>query len=188
MTRNADPSGTNRDRLVIAAAELVDEVGYLGATIKAICKRAGLAVGTFYVHFSGKPDLFEQAAPLAVRLELTAQDLAERTALEQKIEQFFGSDLTVTSSLQEAARYDAELGASEGGRVEAIREQLARSVRDARHGNGRPSTHQQAAATAWLVMALVGDAVRERTSLRWPVAPTLAGAIWLLVHDLPELG
>jgi AcrR family transcriptional regulator len=178
-------SGPTRDRLIRAAAELVGEVGYLDATIKAICKRAGVAIGTFYVNFKGKPDLFERAAPLAPRLELSEPDLADRAVLERTLERYFAADLTLAASYQEAARYDAGLRAREATHDAAVNERLTRYLMDARRRTGRPMTTQDAEGRAWLITTIAREAVRRQAELPWPVAPTLASSIWLLVHDVP---
>jgi AcrR family transcriptional regulator len=47
-----------RERLLRAAQELIDEVGYGGASVVAIAERAGVAAGTLYRHFASKEELF----------------------------------------------------------------------------------------------------------------------------------
>ncbi len=46
-----------REALVGAAQFLMAEVGFEGTTIEAIAHRAGVAKGTFYLHFSGKDEI-----------------------------------------------------------------------------------------------------------------------------------
>lgn len=41
-----------------AARELINDGGYGSLRIEDIAERAGLSVGTFYLYFDGKPDLF----------------------------------------------------------------------------------------------------------------------------------
>jgi AcrR family transcriptional regulator len=47
-----------RERLLIAAREVVEEGGYGAATVLAIAERAGVAGGTLYRHFASKQELF----------------------------------------------------------------------------------------------------------------------------------
>jgi AcrR family transcriptional regulator len=50
-------SGT-RERLLLAAQELIEAGGYGAATVVAIAERAGVAAGTLYRHFPSKEELF----------------------------------------------------------------------------------------------------------------------------------
>jgi AcrR family transcriptional regulator len=43
-----------------AALELMEEKGYRGATIRDICKRANVSVGTFYCYFNTKSDVIRE--------------------------------------------------------------------------------------------------------------------------------
>jgi len=45
------------ERLLAASVPVLAERGYVGASIHAITKRAGVSVGTFYGHFADKADL-----------------------------------------------------------------------------------------------------------------------------------
>jgi AcrR family transcriptional regulator len=56
--RNPNPEA--RQRLLDAGRELVFEVGVPELRVEEVASRAGLAVGTFYLYFEGKTDLFVQ--------------------------------------------------------------------------------------------------------------------------------
>jgi AcrR family transcriptional regulator len=47
-----------RQRLLVAARELIEDGGYGAASVLAIAERAGVASGTVYRHFPSKADLF----------------------------------------------------------------------------------------------------------------------------------
>jgi AcrR family transcriptional regulator len=47
-----------RQRLLVAARELIEEGGYASASVAAIADRAGVASGTVYRHFASKSELF----------------------------------------------------------------------------------------------------------------------------------
>lgn len=49
---------TTRERLLLAARELIEEGGYGAASVLAIAERAGVAAGTLYRHFASKEELF----------------------------------------------------------------------------------------------------------------------------------
>lgn len=46
-----------KDKIFIAATELFNEIGFERVTIREICKRAGVALGTFYLHFKSKHEI-----------------------------------------------------------------------------------------------------------------------------------
>jgi AcrR family transcriptional regulator len=74
--RRGTPAETRR-RLVAAAAELFNRVGYDGTDSNRLARAAGYAPGVFYKHFRDKKELF-----LAVYAEWVA---AEFTALAQAL-------------------------------------------------------------------------------------------------------
>ncbi len=61
-------------RLLDAANELISEEGVPGLRVEDVARRAGLSVGTFYIYFQGKEDLFaklviEHTARLRKRMQ-----------------------------------------------------------------------------------------------------------------------
>lgn len=68
QTRSAE----TRKRIVVAAAELFAENGYLETDLRAICRAAHITSGAFYYHFKSKEELqgaiIEQAWPQALAL------------------------------------------------------------------------------------------------------------------------
>jgi AcrR family transcriptional regulator len=67
-----------REQLFRAAAEVVGEVGYAGASITLITQRAGVAQGTFYNYFESRQDLLDKLLP---SLGLHMLDHIRRSAL-----------------------------------------------------------------------------------------------------------
>lgn len=70
--RPRTPNPEVRTRLLVAAGELMNEEGFGGLRVDQIAERAGLSVGTFYLYFDGKADLF-----VSLVVELTGR-LRER--------------------------------------------------------------------------------------------------------------
>lgn len=66
------PNPDARRRLLDAASELILEEGMPRLRVEEVARRAGLSVGTFYIYFEGKEDLFAKLV-----LEYTAR-LRER--------------------------------------------------------------------------------------------------------------
>jgi AcrR family transcriptional regulator len=53
-------AATTRDRLLLAAAQLLDETGGRGASTRAICELAGVTAPTLYHHFGSKQGLVDE--------------------------------------------------------------------------------------------------------------------------------
>ena len=66
--RTATPS--TRERLITAAAELIETGGYSAASVAAIAERAGFATGTLYRHYPSKAELFVEVFRTIARREL----------------------------------------------------------------------------------------------------------------------
>ena len=86
-----------RKELFSAAAEIVGEVGYAGASITLITQRAGVAQGTFYNYFESRQDLLDKLLPeLGEQMRVHIRDAALRAPhnfaeLERRgFEAFFG--------------------------------------------------------------------------------------------------
>lgn len=67
-----------RGRVLAAARDLFDEVGYEGATIRLVAQRAGVSVGSVFTTFSSKADILSQ-----VMMERVDALAAEVDALPQ---------------------------------------------------------------------------------------------------------
>jgi AcrR family transcriptional regulator len=65
-----------RERIVVAARELIAEGGYVAAQIATVADRAGVAVGTVYRHFPSKSDLFAEVFREASQHEVDAMSEA----------------------------------------------------------------------------------------------------------------
>jgi len=73
LTAGAAPT---RERLLGAAQELIEEGGYGAASVIAIAKRAGVAAGTLYRHFSSKEELFVEVFRSVCEREVRAMRAA----------------------------------------------------------------------------------------------------------------
>ncbi|MFY9713135.1 MAG: helix-turn-helix domain-containing protein [Microbacterium sp.] len=87
MTTPATRSRENtRARLLEAAAQVFAEVGLDGATVEAVCERAGFTRGAFYSNFESKDELFLMLAGSVADVRVSAvrtrvAELAESGAL-----------------------------------------------------------------------------------------------------------
>lgn len=67
-----------RARLVSAAMQVFGEVGLEGASVEAICERAGFTRGAFYSNFDSKEELFIEIASTLAATRLEAVDASVR--------------------------------------------------------------------------------------------------------------
>jgi TetR/AcrR family transcriptional regulator, cholesterol catabolism regulator len=66
-----------RGRVLAAARDLFDEVGYEEATIRMVAERAGVSVGSIFTTFAGKAELLSQV--MADRVDALQAELAQLT-------------------------------------------------------------------------------------------------------------
>ncbi|MFF3568267.1 TetR/AcrR family transcriptional regulator [Nocardia jiangxiensis] len=89
---------SQRDRILSAMAQAMTENGYIGTSVAAIIKRAGVSRETFYEQFRSKEDCFEAAYERAAHLlqerivEATGT-LPDAATREQRIEAMLGAYL-----------------------------------------------------------------------------------------------
>ena len=74
----ASAQGT-RERLVLAARKLLEEGGYVAASVQAIADRAGVAAGALYRHFPSKAELVVEVFREAAKRDLVAMHEANTT-------------------------------------------------------------------------------------------------------------
>ncbi|WP_159768039.1 ScbR family autoregulator-binding transcription factor [Streptomyces sp. HM190] len=86
-----------REKIVVAAAAVFDEVGYEAATISQILKKAEVTKGALYFHFASKEELAQ---------EVLAQQVSAVPAVRQQ-------DLTLQSAIDEALLLAYLLGAGD---------------------------------------------------------------------------
>jgi AcrR family transcriptional regulator len=67
---------STRERLLVAARELIEDGGYGAASVLAIAERAGVAAGTLYRHFASKEELFVEVFRSVCEREERAMRLA----------------------------------------------------------------------------------------------------------------
>ncbi|WP_341956626.1 helix-turn-helix domain-containing protein [Microbacterium sp. LWH13-1.2] len=130
MTTPATRSRENtRARLLDAAAQVFAEVGLDGASVEAVCDRAGFTRGAFYSNFESKDELFlmlagsvaeQRVSAVRARVEEIAEDggLSEGcdpVELVQQIMDAGGDDrlgVMLMSEIRIRALRDAQFGAA----------------------------------------------------------------------------
>lgn len=74
------PTAGTRERLLWAAAQVIQEGGWGSASVGAIAQRAGVAAGTLYRHFDSKADLFIEVFRAVSEREMVAMRSADATS------------------------------------------------------------------------------------------------------------
>ncbi|GAA0124791.1 hypothetical protein UT300019_06930 [Clostridium sp. CTA-19] len=90
-----------KNKVFETAIKLIKEKGYNDVTVSEICKKAGVAKGTFYVHYKSKEDIVKESYysdmnQFIIRQykELISQD--KNMNIKDKIEKFLISELMFT--------------------------------------------------------------------------------------------
>ncbi len=82
-----------RDRLLVAAREVFGELGFKGATVREICRRAEVNVAAVNYHFNGKEALFMAALelePVADLIDTANESGSAEERLVRFIREFTG--------------------------------------------------------------------------------------------------
>lgn len=85
----ADLQDKTRDRLLVTAREVFAELGFKGATVREICRRAGVNLAAVNYHFNGKEALYKAALEFAPIKNLIAAADATGGA-ELRLQGFIG--------------------------------------------------------------------------------------------------
>jgi AcrR family transcriptional regulator len=167
-----------RQRILLAMAELCAERGYQKTTIELIAKTARVALATFYEHFSGKEECFLAAFDESV--DAAREVFAELLDRSQPWEEQISSGLQIFLEMVIRERERAKLcivesqasGSAALARYQSMLESVAPRLREGREFNPRaallPDGLEVAlvGGIAWLVhQRLVADDVDDLMAL-----------------------
>lgn len=152
-----------RERMLLATAELVAERGYQKTTIELIAKTARIALVTFYEHFASKEECFLAAFDESVAA--AAEVFAELVDEERPWPEQIATGLEVLLEMVTAEPARAKLclvesqaaGAAAFARYQGMLEKVAPKLREGRELNPRASRLPEglevaiAGGLAWLV-------------------------------------
>jgi len=171
-------SQNQRERMLLATAELVAERGYQKTTIELIAKTARVALVTFYEHFANKEECF--LAAFDESIEAAGQIFAELVDVEQPWVDQIASGLEVFLEMVVAEQARAKLcivesqaaGAAALGRYQSMLETVAPKLREGRELNPRTGRLPEGLEVAiagglmWLVhQRLIADRVDDLKAL-----------------------
>jgi AcrR family transcriptional regulator len=166
MTKHLiDDDAPARDRLLLAAAELMDQAGGGDVSTRAICELAGVQAPTLYHHFGSKDGLLDAVVSHGFRQFLQDQQVA--TSDEDPIDVIRrGWDIHVRFGVQNPRFYAHIYGRVEAGKrcqvVADMEEMLLRALEPAAR-QGRISVSPAEAAAA-ILAASSGVTLRLITS------------------------
>jgi len=158
-----------RDRLLAAAAELLEEAAGGDVSTRAICDRAGVRSPTLYHHFGSKEGLLDAVVSHGLREFLASVD--EPPAEDPVAHVREGWDLHVQFGLENPSFYAFVYGRTRIGQPCAVVADLRAMVLDAlepaaRHGRLRVTPEEAAsqivAASSGVVLALIAQPAEER--------------------------
>ncbi len=167
-----------RERMLLATADLVAERGYQKTTIELIAKSSRVALVTFYEHFASKEECFLAAFDenVAGAKEVFAELLDPEQAWQEQIST--GLELFLEMVVKEPARaklciVEAQAaGTASLVRYQAMLESVAPKLREGREFNPRASRLPDglevaiAGGIAWLVhQRLIADDVEDLMAL-----------------------
>ncbi|MHC5011695.1 MAG: TetR/AcrR family transcriptional regulator [Planctomycetota bacterium] len=118
------PKGERRERLLDAALKAFVRTGYHGTHVEQIVKEAGVARGTFYLHFKSKHDVFETLVDRMLAIFLDARPLEPEPEInsledaETVLRRSYGAVLSTFREHRKLARllFDEAVGIDKGFR------------------------------------------------------------------------
>jgi AcrR family transcriptional regulator len=130
-----------RARILEAAKEVFEELGFLGARISDIAERAGLSHGSFYHYFDSKEQIFrevaeqvdaELGAPLGDVVLATGSGLSPAERLKEALRLHFASyqaEAKIMGQIEEVSRYDEHVQALMQAQHHRYSAQVSESIR-----------------------------------------------------------
>ncbi|WP_223626825.1 TetR/AcrR family transcriptional regulator [Microbacterium sp. EST19A] len=172
MTTPATRSRENtRARLLEAAAQVFAEVGLDGASVEAVCERAGFTRGAFYSNFESKDELFLMLAGSVAEVRVNAV----RTRVEE---------LTADGALAEGCdpidvvQQVMELGGDDRLGVMLMSEIRIRALRDEQFGIAYLAQEREMVASIAQIVEDIVEAGLLRLRLPADVAARMLMIIW----------
>ena len=167
---------------------MFSEQGYAHASVQAICRLAGVSVGTFYDHFEDKADLMLHVAEMAVE-EFERPRFTTVRELEGDISALVGSPLEgLIRAWLEAAAVEPELRQAQAQMRRLMIDGYLRWVREARSVR-RSASALDAEAAAVAVVAAIKDAITATSEPAHERVIRTARTIWFLLYgEQPDGG
>lgn len=160
-----------RARLLEAAAQVFAEVGLDGASVEAVCERAGFTRGAFYSNFESKDELFLMLAASVseVRVNAVRTRVEELTAAGALVEGCDPIDLV---------QQIMELGGDDRLGVMLLSEIRIRALRDAKFGEAYLAQEREMVSSIAQIVDDIVSAGLLRLRLPAETAARMLMIIW----------
>jgi len=160
-----------RARLLEAAAQVFAEVGLDGASVEAVCERAGFTRGAFYSNFESKDELFLMLAASVsdVRVSAVRTRVEELTAAGALVEGCDPIDLV---------QQIMELGGDDRLGVMLLSEIRIRALRDAKFGEAYLAQEREMVSSIAQIVDDIISAGLLRLRLPAEIAARMLMIIW----------
>lgn len=160
-----------RARLLEAAAQVFAEVGLDGASVEAVCERAGFTRGAFYSNFESKDELFLMLAASVSEVRVSA--------VRQRVEQMTAEGaLTEGCDPIELVQQIMELGGDDRLGVMLMSEIRIRALRDAQFGAAYLAQEREMVASIAQIVADIVSAGLLRLRLPAETAARMLMILW----------
>jgi AcrR family transcriptional regulator len=169
------------ERLITSATKVFGDEGYAHARIQAVCRAAGVSVGTFYDHFENKADLMLRVAERASE----TLPLPEATSLRQLEDHVAALAAAPTAGISrawlEAIHIEPGLRSANERFHKLFVGRYTKWVVDAR-ARRRVRSALDDDATARIVLALLKEAVSGTSEPLGARMTAMTRAIWFVLY------
>lgn len=89
MNQKSIQGKKTKEKIYATALKLINEKGYNNVTVDSICQKAGIAKGTFYVHFQAKDDIIRSIYKDNARKFVNDKMGLEKNDIQGTLEELF---------------------------------------------------------------------------------------------------
>lgn len=171
-TRREASADDTRRRITLAAIELVHQVGWRAATVERIAERAGVAKGTFFVHFPNKEALVETLVGLQVNAARRAREKSDVSSPVTRLRETVltlgrhaGASIELSRAVLVSTLQSADLARSVDAMFEGVYDLMIADARDALEQGLLEGTEPESLA-GLLMASYLGAALHVTTSPR----------------------
>jgi AcrR family transcriptional regulator len=171
-----------RRRLFRAACELFAKLGYHGTTVASIARKAGVAKGTFFVHFATKDTLILELVRLQVRAALEQRNatfassrspLAALRATVMALGTEAARSRELSRAVLSAGLANAEVAGDTDALFGAVHEQMLVDAQDAIDAGELGKNNDADTVASTLMASYLGATLHFTSSRRSPAVDSL---------------
>ena len=173
-----------RARINRAALDSFRELGYARTAVGQICRRAGVAVGTFYDNFESKCDLLAQNASADLALYFTADELGDVSAITRALRDFLrGDGGALWRAWREAVAIEPTLTEKDVEIIVEVKRRSLDAIAEARTRAGLPVASRDVSEIYWAMRAMMREALRHSNDAPEDIEALMARMIHVVVYQ-----